>query len=367
MNITMKRTTYDDLKNVQSLWDCPEVMHFVGFPDGLHRTLEELETRWLPWVQQFPQRQHYSIYADGIGYCGESFYDVDETGLACMDIKLLPDTRGKGIASFALSHALDHAFLIGCANRAYVDPNPENTAAMRLYRTLGFRETERADHLEDPGCPYIYMEVQRQDWQEIRGIRYGKICLRDMRDPDIADWIRWNTVRTEWMDWDGPDLQPEVMFDEDAFLQESRQALALAHQEWNTFYELATADGMHIGMVSSYATDAAFQHITWQQAREKDAFWFTLGIVICENDLWSHGLGTQALAAFCRHFENHGHTNLRLQTWSGNIRMVRCAERVGFVECNRFVGNRFIRGGIYDGLTFQLDLDRFHKYLADNA
>ena len=47
--------------------------------------------------------------------------------------------------------------------------------------------------------------------------------------------------------------------------------------------------------------------------------------------------------------------------------MVRCAEKIGFVECNRIVGNRHIRGGVYDGLTFQLDLDRFHKYLQEHS
>ena len=46
--------------------------------------------------------------------------------------------------------------------------------------------------------------------------------------------------------------------------------------------------------------------------------------------------------------------------------MVRCAERIGFRECNRFVGNRHIRGGVYDGLTFQLDEEAFRQYLAEN-
>ena len=85
----IKLTGKEDLLNVQRLWADPDVMRFVGFPDGLHETLGSLEYDWLPWVQNPPVRQHYSIYADGIGYCGESFYDVDADGLAGMDIKLL--------------------------------------------------------------------------------------------------------------------------------------------------------------------------------------------------------------------------------------------------------------------------------------
>ena len=198
-------------------------------------------------------------------------------------------------------------------------------------------------------------------------IKYRDIVLRDMKESDIDDWIRWNTEETEWMDWDGPDLDSGDPFNADAFRAESMEALQNPWEgDFRNFFELDTADGLHIGMVSSYATGEDFSHLSWGEANEVGKFYFTLGIVICERVNWNCGFGTQAMTAFCRHFLDHGKTNLRLQTWSGNIRMVRCAEKIGFVECNRFVGNRHIRGGIYDGLTFQLDLDRFHKYLAEN-
>lgn len=165
-DVQIKVTEKDDLVNVQLLWATPEVMHFIGFPKGLHETLESLEQNWLPWVQNPPERQHFSIYAEDVGYCGESFYEVDETGLACMDIKLLPVARGKGIAFAGLAYALDQAFAVGKAKSAYVDPNPENIKALRLYERLGFRVTERAPHLEDPDCPYIYLEITREDWEK---------------------------------------------------------------------------------------------------------------------------------------------------------------------------------------------------------
>ncbi len=36
---------------------------------------------------------------------------------------------------------------------------------------------------------------------EIIGIR---IKLRPFTKNDIADYIRWNTLETEWMEWDAP-------------------------------------------------------------------------------------------------------------------------------------------------------------------
>lgn len=161
-------TGREDLANVQLLWASPDVMRYVdGFLDGLHVTMEHLEHEWLPWVQQPPKRQHFSVCEDGC-YCGESFYSVDETGLASMDIKLMPGARGRGIAWFALSHALDAAFRTGKAARAYVDPSPANQNALRLYAGLGFCEASRPPHLDDPGCSCVYLELTRRDWEQCR-------------------------------------------------------------------------------------------------------------------------------------------------------------------------------------------------------
>ena len=156
-----------DLENVQKLWANPEVMRYVGFPEGLHETIEHLRGEWLPWVQKPPRRQHYSVYAQGVGYCGESFYNVDETGLACMDIKLLPGARGKGIAYAALSYALEQAFHVGKAERAYVDPNPENRKALALYASLGFLPAQRPAHLEP--WDSTYFELTRAAWEARHG------------------------------------------------------------------------------------------------------------------------------------------------------------------------------------------------------
>ncbi len=156
-----------DLENVQRLWASPEVMRFVGFPEGLHQSMEHLRNEWLPWVQNPPIMQHYSVYAQGIGYCGESFYQVNETGLACMDIKLLPCAQGKGIAYAALSHALDQAFRVGKAERAYVDPHPENRKALALYASLGFLPAKRPAHLEP--WDSTYFELSRAAWAARHG------------------------------------------------------------------------------------------------------------------------------------------------------------------------------------------------------
>ena len=196
-------------------------------------------------------------------------------------------------------------------------------------------------------------------------IRYKDIVLRDMIESDIEDWIRWETVETQWTDWDGPDM-PSEPIDEAEYRSELMEFVRTPRVPgFRNFFEIATADGRHLGRINSYALDDSLEWQRWP----KDGFpeRAAIGIDICESSIWGKGYGTKAVAAFAAYFLENGIKNIYTQTWSGNIRMVRCAEKIGFVECNRIVGNRHIRGGVYDGLTFQLDLDRFHKYLREHS
>ena len=161
--IIIQETNRNDLLNVQALWGDGDVMNFVGFPDGLHETIENLE-RWLARIEaKRPLTNHYSVYEDGV-YCGEAFYSIDTThdNSAALDIKLFAAARGRGIATQALSHAIDAAFANG-AKSVWVDPNPANVKAVALYERLGFERKPMPEHLIEPGepCTSIYMELQR--------------------------------------------------------------------------------------------------------------------------------------------------------------------------------------------------------------
>lgn len=196
-------------------------------------------------------------------------------------------------------------------------------------------------------------------------IKYQKIILRDKRESDIEDWIRWYNEETRWADWDAPD-EPLEPVEPEEYRREQMEMLKRIPEGVRTCFEMDTWDGTHIGMVTSYAIGRDFKWMSWKVAHESGNYTHTIGLGICESSYWGRGLGTQALTAFVRYHLKQGISDLCLQTWSGNIRMIRSAQRVGFVECNRIVGNRHIHGGIHDSLTFRLDIDRFVAYLAEN-
>ena len=162
--IEIRETTADDIKNVQRLWADGNVMKFVGFPDGLHQTEEGMQN-WFRWIESGrPGLNHYSIFEDG-KYCGESFYEIDiEHQSAALDIKLFGFARGRGIATAGLSYAIKEAFQNG-AEIVWVDPNPENTKAIALYKRLGFQQKVFPEYLitEDEEQNSVYMELHKME------------------------------------------------------------------------------------------------------------------------------------------------------------------------------------------------------------
>ena len=157
--ITIKESTYEDIGNIQKLWADPEVMQYI-WPGGLTET-EESVREWLDcFITGRPAQNHYSVFEDG-KYCGETQYRIDrDTHSASLDIKLFPFAWGRGIASRALSHAMEEAFKNG-AETVWVDPHPDNARALALYARLGFVKKKMPEPViamgEDPAV-YTYLE-----------------------------------------------------------------------------------------------------------------------------------------------------------------------------------------------------------------
>ncbi len=194
-------------------------------------------------------------------------------------------------------------------------------------------------------------------------IRYKNIILRDYQITDIEDDIRWNTVETQWAMWDAPwETEDELAsFNPQEFREKMLKSLESPPDGLRRSLELDTVDGIHIGSVSAYLIDEQFQWVAKKDLKSGQKFFYALGIEVNEASYWCKGFGTQALAAYIRYFLDNGQSELYLQTWSGNFRMLRCAEKLGFMECNRIAGLRIVRGEKYDGLTYRLNVKKFKE------
>lgn len=185
-------------------------------------------------------------------------------------------------------------------------------------------------------------------------IEFENIILRDIIESDIEDYVRWFTVEREWENWDAPwekeDTDEENERRSWTEYYESVKLLPDDKLRWKFEIEW---NGRHIGWVSSYPIDENYEWVG--EIKDGQTVYRAIGIDICEPDVWGKGVGTNALRAFMNYYFENGVDELYTQTWSGNVSMLRCAEKLGFTECNRNVGTREVDGQKYDSLTFRLE------------
>ncbi|MBQ2302284.1 MAG: GNAT family N-acetyltransferase [Oscillospiraceae bacterium] len=194
-------------------------------------------------------------------------------------------------------------------------------------------------------------------------IEYKDIILRDMTEADIEDDIRWYTLETDWSNWDAPwEPLPDIS-NTDSYRKKELLKLAEPKDKIRWGFEIETAEGNHIGTVNSYMINENFEWISVKDIKPGDKAFRTVGISICESSFCGKGFGTKALAAFVNYYLENGEDEIYCQTWSGNIRMVKCAEKLGFEICKRKIDYREVNGKKYDGLTFKLNKEKFYNYL----
>ena len=186
-------------------------------------------------------------------------------------------------------------------------------------------------------------------------IQSGSIILRDMLETDIEDYVRWFTTEVKWSDFDAP--WEQVSGDP----EEERKGWAEYYEAVKDMPEKAIRwkfeieyQGRHIGWVSASMIDENYDWIAFSDIQEGQTVYRAIGIDICDPNAWGKGIGTRALNAFIGYYFRNGLDSLYTQTWSGNTRMIRCAEKLGFTECDRRAGQREANGKKYDSLTFRL-------------
>jgi RimJ/RimL family protein N-acetyltransferase len=166
--IIIKETDEKDLMNIMNLWNNGKVMNYVGFPNGLGYNQEKIEN-WYKNIIQTKWFKHYSIYTEKFGYCGETGYGIDniENENVGLEIKLLPEAQGKGIAEYSIRYVIEHIDKEKIGKSVWVDPHKENEKAINLYKKLGFKENKFPEYLssEDDG-KYVYMELLLKEYKQ---------------------------------------------------------------------------------------------------------------------------------------------------------------------------------------------------------
>lgn len=185
-------------------------------------------------------------------------------------------------------------------------------------------------------------------------IRCQDLILRDMIESDIDDYVRWFTTDTEWSTWDASCEQQEYDPESErrGWTEYYNAVKCMPEKAMRWKFEIEHS-GKHIGWVSAYLIDEAYNYITFADATDGQKIYRAVGIDICEPNVWGNGLGTIALGEFIKYYFKFGFESIYIQTWSGNTRIIRCAKKLGFTLCNCHKGKHELNGKKYDELTFK--------------
>lgn len=112
-------------------------MTHVGYPDGLGWSQAQYDDHWRRIAQD--EKNIYIALEDKSGaFIGEAKISPPDKGFCEHDLKLLPQFWKKGLAREAWKVILDRASVRWPDSIPLVTPSVENSAAINLYRKLGF-------------------------------------------------------------------------------------------------------------------------------------------------------------------------------------------------------------------------------------
>lgn len=160
------------------------------------------------------------------------------------------------------------------------------------------------------------------------------ITLRPAHPNEARTLFELVTQNTEWIRWNGP----YIPYTSPTFENyESRMFVRLREGERARVIDV---DGEPVGVVTYH----------WSDERTR---WLEVGAILYDSARWGQGIGTEALSLWVTHlFESHEIARVGMTTWSGNERMMACAERMGFVLEGRLRKVRYHDGEYHDSIKY---------------
>ena len=174
-------------------------------------------------------------------------------------------------------------------------------------------------------------------------VRGPRLQVRPWALDDIEVHRHWMQPHHQWHRTDGPYFPRSDEAAIDGQCTRLRERIPQGNVTMGDFrVPVADGSGAMIGSVSRYHLDSTG--------------WTALGIAIYDPEHWGRGYATEALrlwidVVFGAYIDAH---RLDLRTWSGNLGMMRVAERLGFTLEARFREARLVEGERYDGLGYGL-------------
>ncbi|NJP37492.1 GNAT family N-acetyltransferase [Alkalicoccus luteus] len=163
----------------------------------------------------------------------------------------------------------------------------------------------------------------------------ANLHLKKPNEAEIRSLYWWKYIEEKQpaKQWNGPYI-PEEIIDEKTYFQ-------IWQEEIDVGIPAAASiviNGKAVGYTGAYWVD-------------RNTDWLEAGIVIYDPDYWNGGYGSTAFRLWIDYlFSAVGIHRIGLSTWSGNTRMIRAAEKMGFTEEARIREARLWKNKRYDAI-----------------
>ena len=166
--------TEKNIEFIYTLWANPDVMKFVGFPQGfktdkqkIREQLESEQGKVFNRVLIVSRKDDNEL----IGNC--KLGSTDESGIAHTDVKVLPkfwrNGYGKEIKKALVEYQFENTECVGVQG----DPNKLNIASIKMQEAVGGKKVREGVHkfpesMKDytTDVPYVVYIVYRSDWEK---------------------------------------------------------------------------------------------------------------------------------------------------------------------------------------------------------
>ncbi|WP_420643423.1 GNAT family N-acetyltransferase [Candidatus Leptofilum sp.] len=172
--LTVRKATVADAGMFYALWSDPAVMTYVGFPNGLGMTQQEIEGKL--------QNQGEGVYGrlltiilcktgEPIGECYMTW--PNQAGIAETDVKLLPTFWGQKFGVEVKRGLLDYLFTHTDCTAVQATPNIHNIASIKMQEAVGGVRAgtgkslvPQPNRIESVTVEYVFYRVYRRIWQK---------------------------------------------------------------------------------------------------------------------------------------------------------------------------------------------------------
>ena len=163
-----------DVKLYYLLWNNPEVMKFVGFPNGLQMTKMEIQNKLSQQKKsEFDTNLIIELLKTG-EFIGEAkLGKPDENKIASTDVKILPKFYGNSYGKEIKKGLVDYIFTHTDAVAIQTSPNVKNVASIRMQEYVGAKRVgEEVYHFPENmqkntiDVHYYIYKVFRKDWEK---------------------------------------------------------------------------------------------------------------------------------------------------------------------------------------------------------